>query len=316
MDMKWFSSYLSLTILLFLLTSSSWAGQVITEEERLWARNVLAEEEALEVTKGRNTLAVLYFQNKTGQVELDPLQKGLALMLITDLSTVRGIQIVERIRLQALAEEIGLGVSGLVEPDTAPRIGKLMGAEWLIGGDISIYKPFLRDQTEDKAPLQLNSRLLDVPTSEILGQPIAEGALSDLFEIEKAILFDIIELLKIELTPKERERLMRPCSTNRSALNALFRGVDASDRGNYEEAANLYQMALKADSGICVARDAFKEFKLLHLIKVKKRSPEILRSLRDETSLTNDLTHKDADKRIVTPEEVKTRINIGIEFPK
>jgi curli biogenesis system outer membrane secretion channel CsgG len=57
-------------------------------------------------------------------------------MLITDLSEVKGLQIVERIKLQALVEEMGLGASGLVEANTAPRVGKLLGAQWLIGGDI------------------------------------------------------------------------------------------------------------------------------------------------------------------------------------
>ena len=72
---------------------SSWAGQVITEDARLWARKVLKEEKTLQTVEGKNTLAVLYFQNMTGKMELDPLQKGLTLMLITDLSGVKDLQL-------------------------------------------------------------------------------------------------------------------------------------------------------------------------------------------------------------------------------
>src|SRR4030067_3126095 len=114
---------------------SSWAGQVITEDARLWARKVLKEEKTLQTVEGQNTLAVLYFQDKTGQMELDPLQKGLTLMLITDLSGVKDLQLLERGRLQALIEEMGLAGSGLVETGTAPRVGKLSGGQWLGGGD-------------------------------------------------------------------------------------------------------------------------------------------------------------------------------------
>src|SRR5439155_67793 len=45
------------------------------------------------------TLAVSYFDNNTGKPEYDPLAKGLADMLITDLSAISSLQIVEREKL-------------------------------------------------------------------------------------------------------------------------------------------------------------------------------------------------------------------------
>ncbi|MBI5199443.1 MAG: hypothetical protein HZA09_05445, partial [Nitrospirae bacterium] len=186
MNERWFSRSLSFVLFWVVLTSSTWGGQVVTKDTRLWAKEVLKEEKALQAKEGRNTLAVLYFQNRTGQSALDPFQKGLTLMLITDLSTVRGIQIVERVRLQALIEEMDIGVYGLIEPDTAPQVGKLFGAQWLVGGDILEGQP---------TQLQIQSNLLDVPVQKTIGQSMAKGNLSDLFRMEKEILFDIIKLL-------------------------------------------------------------------------------------------------------------------------
>src|SRR4030066_484634 len=127
-----------LLIFVFLFVISyplySWAGQVITEDARLWARKVLKEEKTLQTVEGKNTLAVLYFQNKTGQMELDPLQKGLTLMLITDLSGVKDLQLLERGRLQALIEEMGLAGSVVVEVGSAPRLGQFAGAPGLGSG--------------------------------------------------------------------------------------------------------------------------------------------------------------------------------------
>ena len=102
MNGKWLSRVLILGLFGVVLISPAWAGQVVTKDARSWAKKVLAEEKALSTVAARNTLAVLYFQNRTGQSSLDPLQKGLTLMLITDLSAVKGLQIVERIKLQAL----------------------------------------------------------------------------------------------------------------------------------------------------------------------------------------------------------------------
>ena len=100
---RWTGCILSAWVLLL---SPSWAGQVVTPEIKAWARKAVEGERELKAPPGRNTLAVLYFKNQTGQPEIDPLQKGIALLLITDLSKVKSLQVVERAQLQALVEEL------------------------------------------------------------------------------------------------------------------------------------------------------------------------------------------------------------------
>ncbi|NMC73810.1 MAG: hypothetical protein GYA56_05535, partial [Geobacteraceae bacterium] len=229
-----------LTIVLALLLASAGAadaGQVVTHDIRDQARKLLENEKTLGTVTAQNTLAVLYFRNRSGLEELDPVRKGLALMLITDLSTVKELQVVERVRLQALAEELGLGSSGIVEPDTGPRVGRLLGARWLVGGDIlgALEK------------LTVQSDILEVPADHVLGRPVSEGQLEELLRVEKELLLEILKVVKIDVTPGQRTRLMRPCSTKWSALVSLFKGVDAGDRGEYQTAADLYEMALKED---------------------------------------------------------------------
>ncbi|MCH8873811.1 tetratricopeptide repeat protein, partial [candidate division KSB1 bacterium] len=81
-----------------------------------------------------NTIAVLSFKNLGESREYDPLQKGLAQMLITDLAKVKKLKVVERLKLQTLLAEIELGSSGVVDAATAPRVGKLIGAKKLVSG--------------------------------------------------------------------------------------------------------------------------------------------------------------------------------------
>ncbi len=283
-------------LILFFSVPPLKAGEVVTQNIKLWAKKALEEEKALRPVEARNTVAVLYFENKTGNPELDPLQKGLALMLITDLFAVKGLQVVERIKLQALVEEMGFGTSGLVQPGSAPRVGRLLGARWLIGGEITA------------GSIKIQSNVLDVGEQKILGQPVVRGEMADLFRLEKDLLFEIIKFLKIELTPQEREELRRYCSTNVRALQLLFRGIEASDRGNYEKAAQFYESALKEDPKICVARGALQELVHLKLIKTQKRSRELLNSLRDRSSLTDQLSPEDATKRTTTPGRQPSRV--------
>jgi len=284
---------LNFVLFWIVLTSSSWAGQVVTKEVRLWAKKTLEEEKALRLVEGRNTMAVLYFQNKTGESEFDPLQKGIPLLLIADLSNVKGLQVIERVKLQALVEEIGLGTSGLVEFNAAPRVGRLLGARWLIGGDIS------------KGSIGIQSNLLDVPGQKVTGQAVVKGNLPELFRLEKDLLFEILKLLKIEVPPEEERELRKPCSTNIKALMALFKGIEASDRKDYQRAAEYYEVASREDPNICIVRGALQELMALKLIKANKRSRNLLRSLRDQGSVTDQLTTEDSVKRIRTPSETR-----------
>jgi TolB-like protein len=283
------------------------AGQVITKEVRDWAAGALQQEKAVRPAPAPNTLAVLPFGNKTGLAENDPLRKGMALLLTTDLSTLPGLQVVERIRLQALVDEIELGTTGLVAPGTEPRVGRILGAQWIVGGDLSGGRAAL---------LKAESRVLDVPKSDLIGQPEASGPMEELFRIEKDLLFGVIALLKIEIPPEQATRLRKPCSTKTGALLALFRGIDESDRGNYEKSAEHYAQAIKEDPGVCVAAEALKELQDLKLIaSPKKRTSEMLRTLKGETTLTDQLAPKDQIRRTLQPLDLPTPVDVDVIFP-
>jgi len=244
-----FRMFLGVLMASMMTSVSSWAGQVVTDELRAWAKEAVGQEKTLDTAIQPNTLAVLYFHNKTGWSKLDLLQKGLSLMLITDLSKIR--QILERIKMQALIEELGLGVSGLVSPDKAPRLGRLLGAELLVGGSIVKNKENM---------FQLKSVLLNVPTESLLGNPLAEGKLlAELFRMEKDLLFKIIELLKIKLTPKLKIELERPLTTSIEAALHLFQGIEDVDHGNYDDATKSFGDALKQDPGLTMAIMGIRE---------------------------------------------------------
>lgn len=275
MRRKWFSILLTFTLIWLVLTSSSWPGQVITQEVKLWAKKALQQEKTLKTTTAPNTLAVLYFHNQTGWSKLDLLQKGLALMLITDLSKIKEITVLERVKMQALVEELGLGISGLVEAKTFPRVGRLLGAQHLVGGDI------VKGKMED---FQLKSDLLKVPTERVFGQAMAEGKLlSELFRMEKDLVFEIIKLLKIELLSELRKELEKPLTTSTEALFYFLQGIKYSDWGDFDKAKESHVAALNEDPGFALAAEAIQEIESLSLEEkkaCKRDRNRLLRSLR------------------------------------
>jgi TolB-like protein len=225
--------------------------QIITQETRSWAQEALAKEKAGSHQISKNTLGILYFHNKTGNQEYDRLQKGLAVMLIHDLSQIKGVQVVERIKMQALFEELNLGKSGLVSSETAPRVGRVMGAEYLLGGEM------LTDQLME---LQIDPGILDIPQEKRHDQSPVKGKLDEIIRIEKDILFGAVAKLEhIKLTKKEEEKLRQPLSTKIKALFHLFDAVDLSDNEKYEEATNSYLSAYQEDPKLSLARDAILE---------------------------------------------------------
>ena len=241
-------------------SSLALAGQVVTDRERTWAKAAIArakEEKALAKVGATNTLAVLYFRNKTGQKKLDALQKGLALMLITDLSKVDKIQVVERIKLQALLDEMELGTSGLVDQSTAPWVGRLLGAYYVADGEI---------RESPITDLEIQPYIIDVPFETVTSQSPASGSMDKFFRMEKKILFGIIEQMNILLSPAEKAILEKPISTSTAALMALFLGIDYSDQGKYENAAEMYQQALNQDPQLQLAKNALQELKTLGLV--------------------------------------------------
>ncbi|MCW5204753.1 hypothetical protein VU02_02330, partial [Desulfobulbus sp. N2] len=244
-------------------TALAQAGQVINQEEKDWAKKAIQQEKALTsqgVTSTPNSIAVLSFNNRSGQNKLTPLQKGLAVMLITDLVKVEQLRVVERVRMQTLLDELELGSSGLVNTETAPRVGKLLGVAKVTGGDI------LKGAAQE---LEISSSILDISLDQVTSQPTAAGALDELFRLEKELLFNIIEYMRISISPQKKAELERPLSESTPALLALFLGIDYSDRGLYDMAAKMYNQALVEDPYLELAKSALQELKEMGLIRSK-----------------------------------------------
>ena len=80
--------------------------QLTSEQVSSEISRAISQEQSLDVSSiPDNTVAVMYFENLSASDDYDPLQKGLAQMLMTDLAKAQKIQVVERLKLQKLHEE-------------------------------------------------------------------------------------------------------------------------------------------------------------------------------------------------------------------
>lgn len=107
-------------------------------------------------------IAVLDFKNNTGHFALDELEKTAAEMLKTELSRSAGLVVVERQRLEGILQEQALGQAGVIDDKTAQAVGQLLGAQFLIHGEISLVDERLR----------IDCHLLKVESGQMRGEKV------------------------------------------------------------------------------------------------------------------------------------------------
>ena len=106
-------------------------------------------------------VAVLYFDNNSfgkDRGDYDGLGKGIADLLINDMASNPAMRIVERDRIQSILQEQALVQSKTIDAQTAVRIGKLLGAQYMITGGF---------MSDSKGTLLVTSRVISVETGAI-----------------------------------------------------------------------------------------------------------------------------------------------------
>lgn len=210
---------------------------LVRQEIRRKMAEFRAREDSIGVST--NAVAVLPFAYQGSDEQYAPLGHGLSEMITVDLANIDELTLVERTRLEELLKEIELSQSQYVDPSTAPRVGQLLGAGRLIGGGYNVLggTDLRTDVALAELEQEISASTLDSRTD----------ALENLFQLEKEIVFGLVEQLGIELSADEREEIERVPTRNLQAFLAYSRGLQASARGNYEAAAQAFQQAHEID---------------------------------------------------------------------
>ena len=189
------------------------------------------------------TLAVLPFANQTGDPSLDPLGRGLADMFVTDLSVVESLTLVERSRLEEVMSELNLQASDVIDPKTAAKSGRGIGATHLLTGSVVAMAPTVR----------IDARIIEVESATVVLSTSSSGPKEDFFFLEKELAEKVIAELGLSVTARERAKLGRLPTESFPAFFAWSRGLDAQARGDAEAAAKAIEEALAHDGGFSEA---------------------------------------------------------------
>ena len=207
-------------------------------------------------------IAVLYFDNNTGDEKLDVLQKGFADMMVTDLSQAPNLTVVEREKLEAVLAELALQKKSYFDPKTAVAIGNGLGATHAVTGAFAAFDPQMR----------IDMRLIDLATGEVVVADKVAGNKNDVFELEQQLVGRFLDALS---------RTARPgvvTQTRVKDVDALLeyaRGLDLADKGDYQGAAERMKKVVSRSPLFALARVRRDDF-LARLEKARERRTSAL----------------------------------------
>ncbi|MFH1540653.1 MAG: tetratricopeptide repeat protein [Elusimicrobiota bacterium] len=162
-------------------------------------------------------IAVIPFQNITGDKEKNWIGAGFSETLTTKLVKVSEITVLERENLSKILEEINFQYTGAVDENTAVKMGKMYGADVMIFGSFQVMGDKLR----------ITARFVDVQTIKVIDTAEANGNISDIFKLQDEIAFNLLNSLKIVLGEKEKEEIKINPTENLTAYQWFSKGIEA-----------------------------------------------------------------------------------------
>ena len=148
----------------------------------------VAAQPAAGPTSGKPSVAALPFTNPQKNSQWTQLESGIAEAMTEAFVRSGRFRVVERAQLDKALEELRLNQSGAVDPATAQRVGKLIGAKYLIIGSFQVLEGQIR----------INCRLIRVETGEIVQAQTLTGKAAEALQLPDRLAGMFLKQLKEE----------------------------------------------------------------------------------------------------------------------
>jgi TolB-like protein len=211
---------------------------------------------SLQAQDTRPGIAVLPFTNGGSygkdKEDFQALEKGLAGMLIYELAQNPGARLVEREAIQKILDEQGLAKQGAVDAATAAKIGKLVGARYMVMGTF----------TDFYGKFRVDARLVSVETSEILkvvrGDPKLEKK-EEVSRLLQSVAENLMKETKLPPLTEEQARAVKARIIPTEALTYYSRALLFQDQGDKGKAAEYFNKALAVFPDYTAANEGLKK---------------------------------------------------------
>src|ERR1700733_633147 len=183
--------------------------------------------------KAKKTVAVLYFENLSGQKEDEYFRDGMTEDIITELSKIARLEIFPRSEMLAYRDK----------PVTAPQVGEKLGAMYVLEGSIRRAGNRLR----------ITTQLVESATRHSIWAERYDRQMEDVFAIQEEISLSIAKALEITLSPHEEKVMAKRPTDNPEAYDFALRGRHYMRQRQFEYALAMFQEAAKLDPNFAPA---------------------------------------------------------------
>jgi len=286
----------------------------------LWHQRTVVSEGA------RPSLAVMHFENNTGDESFDHWRKALSDLLIADLGQSRFLKVLSGEKLFDVLKELNLEQSETYSSKNLKDVASKTGVTYILTGRL----------TKAGDTLRVNTSLLEAETERIIGREQVEG-------IGEESLFDLVD--QLTKLVKEDFKLsssdiqgdidlnIREITTDSQDAYRYYRdGENYKSQGEYLKAIPLLEAAVAIDPGfamayrglyICYSNLGYQSEAVKNLEKAYEKRAHV--SKREQYSITAEYfrqTEKTYDKSIeayeklleLYPEDEIANNNLGLLY--
>jgi len=187
----------------------------------------------------RPGIAVLPFDfggsiNATDPELPEALGVGVQQLLTTEFAANSALRVVDRSQIRQLIAEQDLGGSGRVDANTAAKIGKLVGARYMVMGSVSEYGDF-----------RIDARIVSVETSEIVKTEKINGKRENLYNLVATLANTVTRGVNLPALPRQAMEMREKRSVPTEAVTYYSRALLYADRGNTARATELFNRAIE-----------------------------------------------------------------------
>ncbi len=182
----------------------------------------------------RVRIAVLSFQNLSRQDEDEAFSDGLTEFLISSLTSIEDLQVIERTSVLSLKEQ----------PLTLPDMGRLLEVDYMVEG--SLYK--------QEESCRVTAKLIKVSDQSYVWSDVVEFPWTQVFDVQQQVAEHVVEKVKSTLRPTERRSLGKAPTENAEALAAFMKGRHSLRQFNnlrkkayFRETEKFFKRAVRLD---------------------------------------------------------------------
>jgi adenylate cyclase len=182
------------------------------------------------------SIAVLAFNNMSGDPEQEYFSDGISEDIITDLSKLS--------ELHVIARNSSFTYKG--KPVDVKQVGRDLGVRYVLEG--SVRKAGNR--------VRVTGQLIDAESGAHIWADRFDRDLTDIFAIQDELTQEIIAALKVKLTPEKKERLVRKNTIDQEAYDLFLRVRELvwhSTRSGNIEARNMLERAVTINPDFAAA---------------------------------------------------------------